>query len=372
MRKPSPTWPSRLAALRRRFATRPNFVQTRDGVERLPAPSPHAHWIVGRGLCMYRRHDFANVPRNRRRAALELQLPIWSPFARTGHHAVWRDAEAMTWFWDQDAVARAQEAFRATPAGRETPPPEDLRVVPETVFLPRRAEGVHLQPCRAGFELQHWSNGALEDGFWFPDRPDADQIGGFLSRRGVADAAAARTIQNGAAETPRAEHAAEPWASPVAPIDWLRANERKLAAAAILLVAVVAVWQEARFWRIDALAAAARAELETQQEALAPAMAVRDETLGLTRRNDALATVLNTPSQAHLMGLVDRAIPGESARFAEWRYQQGELEVLVTDDDALDPVAYVRALEAVPGFEAVRVGRSSRPDSVEIALRVRR
>ena len=364
-------WTGRLAALRRRFATRPNFVQTRDGVARLAGRSAHAHWIVGRGLCMFRRHDFANVPKNRRRAAVELQLPVWSPFRRTGHHTVWQGSEAMVWFWDDDTVAAAQHAFRATPAGRDAPRAEDLRALPETVFLPRQDDGALLQPCRVGFELQRWRDGVLEEAFWYPDRPDDDQLDSFLSRQGVPDATAARTVQNGAAESLPAEHAAEPWASPGAPIDWLRANERNLAAGAILLLAVAAIWQETRYWKIDALATSAQAQFETQQEALAPVLATRDEILALSRRNDALATVLNSPSQAYLMGLVDRAIPGETARFAEWHFQQGELEVLVTDDDALDPVAYVRALEAVPRFEAVRVGRSSRPDSVEIALRIR-
>ena len=330
--------------------------------------STHPHWIVGRGLCMYRRQDFANVSKNRRRAAVELQLPVWSPFRRTGHHTVWQGSEAMVWFWDEDTIAEARHAFRGSPAGRDAPPPEDLHVLPETVFLPRQDDGVCLQPCRAGFELQHWRGAVMEDAFWFPDRPDAAQVDSFLVRQGVSDAA---FVRNGAAERPPVEHAAEPWASPVAPMDWLQDNERTLAAAAILLLAVVAVWQETRYWKIDGLAAAARAEFETRQEALAPVLATRDEILSLTRRNNALATVLNTPSQAHLMGLVDAAIPGASARFAEWRYQQGELQVLVTDDEALDPVAYVRALEAVPRFEAVRVGRSTRPDSVEITLRIR-
>lgn len=371
IRNLSLTWPRRLAALRRRFSNRPNFVQTRDGVARLAVRSTHPHWIVGRGLCMYRRHDFANVPKNRRRTAVDLQLPVWSPFRNTGHHTVWQGSEAMVWFWDEDSVADAQQAFRTTPAGREAPPAEDLHVLPETVFLPRQDDGVRLQPCRAGFELQHWRDGVLEDAFWYPDRPDADQLDSFLARQGVPAAAAARVVHNGAAESLRPQHAAESWASPTAPTDWLRANERTIAAAAILVLAVVAVWQEARYWKIDGLAATTEAEFEAQEEALAPVLATRDEIVALRRRNEALATVLNAPSQAHLMGLVDQAIPGESARFAEWRYQQGELQVLVTDDEALDPVAYVRALEAVPRFEAVRVGRATRPDSVEIALRVR-
>ena len=186
-------------------------------MERLAGRSAHPHWIVGRGLCMYRRQDFTNVPKNRRRTAVELQLPVWSPFRNTGHHTVWQGSEAMVWFWDADTVAEAQQAFRATPAGRDAPSPEDLHVLPETIFLPRQDDGVRLQPCRAGFELQHWRDSVLEDAFWFPDRPDADQLDSFLARQGAPNAAAARAVQNGAAESLRAEHAAEPWASPVAP-----------------------------------------------------------------------------------------------------------------------------------------------------------
>ena len=95
---------SAFSRLRRRFSNKPNVIQTRQGAQRLPFRSYHPHWIVGRGLCMYRSEDFGNVPRNKRRAALNLKLPLWSPFASTGHHCVWEDGRAMVWFWDADAV----------------------------------------------------------------------------------------------------------------------------------------------------------------------------------------------------------------------------------------------------------------------------
>ena len=149
--------------LRRRFSNKPNVIQTRQGTERLPFKSFHPHWIVGRGLSMYRSEDFGNVPRNKRRAALDLKLPLWSPFASTGHHCVWEGGKAMVWFWDADAVP-------ATSAGPAHADPDDNpdtlsttansrtqpRMRPETVFLRRLDDGVVLQPCREGFELQHW------------------------------------------------------------------------------------------------------------------------------------------------------------------------------------------------------------------------
>ena len=69
------------------------------------------------------------------------------------------------------------------------------------------------------------------------------------------------------------------------------------------------------------------------------------------------------------MGLVDRAIPSAQARFREWHYQQRELKVIVEDPD-LDPITYVRALEAEPLFDQVRAEPVRGDDRLQITLRV--
>ena len=111
---------SLLSKLRRTFSGRPNVIQTREGALRLPAKSVHPHWIVGRALCMYRCEDLSGVPRGKRRAALDLKLPVWSPFERTGYHSVWSGGAAMVWFWDEDdgrPPRGARPAARARRAG---------------------------------------------------------------------------------------------------------------------------------------------------------------------------------------------------------------------------------------------------------------
>lgn len=353
---------ARLASLRRRyFSNQPNVVQTRAGVARLPLKSRHPHWIVGRDLCMFRCEDFANVPKSRRRAALALKVPVWSPFERTGWHAVWAEnGLAMLWLWDAAVVVpeAAPFAVRVDLAR--------LRVCPETAFLPRRGPGPWLQRCAQGWELQHWGADALQFSVWFPDRPDAAAITAALARHGIEAAPA----DAGVAATP--SHAAEPWQSPRTPGEWLGAHERPLAAACLLAVALVAVWQETRHWKLARMDAAATQALAAAQAELGPVAGIRAEALRSRRRNDVLAGILNVPSQAHLMGLVDQAIPSPSTRFVEWRYQQRELTVVVEDtEQSLDTVAYVRALEALPRFEQVRVGRAQSEDRVRITLRVR-
>ena len=325
------------------------------------ARSRHPHWIVGRGLCLYRHESFAHVPPNRRADALRLQLPVWSPFAATGHHCVWAGAQAMVWLWDAEAVrpaAAAEASFEAQHAGA-------ARIRPETVFHPRQGDGAYLVECAEGWELQCWRDAALVDSFWSPQAPDAGRRAWFLQRHGLAAEAPMATPQPPAL-------AAEPWASPVSVREWLAAREWPLAVAVTAIVLAAALWQEARLWKVRTAAEAVEAEFAARQDELGPVLAARAELNQLRRRATAMRGILAEPSQARVMGLVDAALPSAAARFRRWRYQQGELNVLVEDAE-LDPVAYVQALE--PHFASVEVG-ASRPgqgggeESIEIILRL--
>ena len=324
------------------------------------ARSRHPHWIVGRGLCLYRHENFDHVPPNRRQDALRLQLPVWSPFAATGHHCVWAGTEAMVWLWDADAVrptAAADASFEAHHAAA-------ARIRPETVFHPRQRDGAYAVQCAEGWELQCWREAALVDSFWSPEAPDAARRAWFLQRH---DLAADLPVP-----TPQPALAAEPWASPVSPRDWLAAREWPLAVAVAATLLAAVLWQEARLWKVRAAATAVEAEFAARQDELGPVLAARAELAQLRRRATAMRTILAEPSQARVMGLVDQALPNAAARFRRWRYQQGELHVLVEDPD-LNPVAYVEALE--PHFASVEVG-ASRParaggeESIEITLRL--
>lgn len=370
-----------LQRLRRLFSSKRNVIQTRSATAQLAGGSLHPHWIVGRDLCMYRREDFATVPRGKRRSALALKLPVWSPFERTGHYCVWSGSTAMVWFWDEDKVGAgagsdgsdsssdasdAPDAPDPPQSGTEARPATGLRVLPETVFHARKPDGLHLQRCREGVELQYWCTDVLVDAFWFPDRPDRDSLRSFIDRQ----AGGAEALQSSKPAVAGGELAPEPWRVPLAPGEWLEANERTLVAACLLVLALAVAWQEARFWKIHHLRSSAAEELARMQDEIDPLLAARNELLTLHRTNRALSAILREPSQARLMGLVDRAIPNAQARFREWRYQQRELKVVVEDPD-LDPIAYVRSLEAEPLFDQVRAEPVRGDDRLQITLRVR-
>ncbi len=317
---------------------------------------------------MYRCEDFEGVPRNKRRSALELRLPVWSPFERTGYHCVWSGASAMLWYWDEDKIAAGRGSGEGERRGAAPRAAARVRVLPETVFHARKSDGVHLQPCREGFELAHWRANLLVDSFWFPERPHARQVEWFLGRQaGEAHALSPTAV----AEAPDVGIAPEPWSTTLGPREWLEANERGLVTACLLALALALVWQEARLWKVRQLEREAAAELARVQDRLGPLLGARNELLRLRRTNQALARILDEPSQARIMLLVDRALPNADAEFLEWRYQQRELMVLVEDPDP-DPIAYVRALEAEPLFEQVRAEPArGGEEGLEITLRVR-
>lgn len=336
-----------ITALRRRFANNANVIQTAAGVVRLPGKSLHANWIVGRGLCLYRCEDFANVPKNRRRAALALRVPVWSPFERTGHHCAWSGATAMVWLWNADAVADTA--------------PDAQRLVPETLFLPRHDDGTYLQTCHDGFDLQVWRDGILRESSWFADAPSTTDLDDFRNRLGSAPEDVSRV-----AATP----AADPWASPVVATDWLAANEKKLVATALAALLLAGIWFEARIWHVHWEADAAATEVSRLEDELGPLLTERTAFLRLRRLNHGLSDLLGEPSQAYLMGVVDSAVPNADATFQQWSYQQRELAVVV-EDSALDPIEYIESLDEQPLFDEVRTELAREANRLEITLKVR-
>ena len=343
----------RLKDLRRRFSNSANVLQTGEGAERLPGKSLHAHWIVGRGLCIFRCETFENVARSRRRAALLLQVPVWSPFERTGHYAHWHGATAMVWLWDASKLDPSQ-----SPAASALATGGTYRFRPEPMFLPRKADGVHLQNCAHGVDLQTWQDGVLTDSFWFSEPPGAAAIARVLGTEPT-------DIRAGPTTSPTTE----PWPAPVAPVEWLQANERTLVASGLLALTVAAAGLETRVWTVYAGAAGAADRIAALEGDLGPMLTDRTAFLDMRRRNAGLAGLLAQPSQAVLIGLVDRAIPNETATFYRWTYQNGELAVVV-EDAALSPLDYIERLEREPRFEQVRVQLVGN-DRLEISLQVK-
>ncbi len=307
---------------------------------------------------MFRMQDFEHVPKAKRASALAHQVPMWSPFGRTAHHCVWSGARAMVWYWDADLVSEQQAQAAADVQALS---PAQWPVLPEPVFLARQEDGAFLRHCQSGVELQCWQGGVLEQSTWYPGEPEPAQVLGFLDRHDYGGSLTHSTEPE--------VYFPEPWASTRTPGEWLLANEWRLALASMLLLTCAIIWQEGRYWRAVTLTAAAAAEFEALQEEVGPLLAARSEVLKLRQANERLAGLVQTPSQALLMSLVDAALPNSEAIFKEWHYQQGELRIIV-EDPSMNPIEYVRSLEAQPLFTSVRAEQGRRRNQVELNMRL--
>ena len=359
--------------LRQRFARRRSAVQTRAGVALVDGKSVQSRWIVARSLCMYRTEDFADVPRNRRDAAVALKIPMWSPFEHVGHYCAWSGTTAMVWFWNAAAVETdaALLGLRTPDSTSPGAPPSDVRMLPETVLYAKRPDGVHLQACREGFDLQYWREGALVDSLWLAEQPDAGRVDAFAAQH-VHDGDPEDPGLAGVVDVPPASPATlspDPWIAPPNPRAWLIANERALVMAALTVFAAVTAFQEARYWRYHLAHAADAAELRAIDDELAPVLDARDKLVALNGRNAFLARALNQPSQALLMLQVDRALPSGAIQYRSWRYQQQDLAMVLSGNATVDPVAVIANLQAVPSFADVRPGRSDQ-EGLEVRLRI--
>ena len=348
------------SSLRRAFSNKPNVIQTRSGASPLGVASMHSHWIVGRGLCIYRCESFHNVPRAKRRAALALKLPMWSPFENAGCHSVWAGPLAMVWIWNQADVdaARREHTF---------PGASEVRVLPEAVFLPKPPDGLHVQACAEGHDLQLWRAGVLQDAYWLAEPPTPETVAWFLERQ--SPETLPPSSEDRQPEGRPAHFESEPWAGFETPAQWLEARESALVATGLIALMLPLAWQEARIVKMQGLAETATQQMAEMQAELGPMLGAREQWQGLRERNQALGEILSEPSQAYVMGQVDAALPNADARFRDWRYQQRELRMVV-EDDALDPVEYTRALEAQPLFGDVRMQPQRRAGQFEITLRV--
>ena len=314
---------------------------------------------------MYRSEDFASVPRSRRDAAVALRVPVWSPFERSGHHCVWSGATAMVWFWDEDAVQvhPASLGWPETGTADAAGTGSRVHVLPETVFQPRHEDGLGVQECQAGFDLQFWRRGVLEDSLWLPRLPDDSRIESFLSHETLAGQDVPAPAHSPVAFAP------DPWLSPLAPRAWLIANERTLVLAGLVVFAAVAAFQEARYWRYHFARDAAVHQLDRIEAEIGPILDTRNELEALDRRNAFLAGIVRQPSQARLMTEVNHALPRGSIQFESWRYQQGQLTVTLSDRADVDTIEVIRNLQAVALFDAVQPGRS-RTEGTEVKLRL--
>ncbi len=314
---------------------------------------------MGRAFCLYRYHSFTHVPKEHRQAALANLIEVWSPFSETAYYVSWRAGHAMVWFWDAQRIdfsLLGEAALGAAFVLSET--------LPETVLLPAKNNGIYLQVCQEGTELQYWHDGLLLESQWYLARPSLSEQASFLRsiQYSANDATSIQTVDLDWLE--------QPWSGDVSWSSWLTKNEWRMGAVAVAVLLLILVWQEGRYWQAVVKTTQQKSQIVSLSDSLEPLINARNKIQVLQSWNQAVAAEIGQPQQIRLMNSVDSVLPSAAAAFIEWRYQRGQLEVLI-DDPAAQPVQYVKSLQSLPVFSSVRTEKGRDDGQIRLVAEVR-
>ena len=109
--------------------------------------------------------------------------------------------------------------------------------------------------------------------------------------------------------------------------------------------------QAGTLWKWREANQALQMQLAARREAAEPVLQSREQALADRAVAERLARLLPDPRQLELMVTVSGALTDggqREARFLEWLYSPGKLEVVVEDASA-EPRRYVTALQNLPG-----------------------
>jgi hypothetical protein len=349
-----------LSKLAGRLAPPPRlYCHGRHGVLQPPASRGRRLWVISRGLCQFSRIDHIDGSGGARwRSALALEIARLSPFADTGSHVDLGPTFASLWIWDRQTVAAA-----AAELGIDA---QRLRVLPETALLPPLHDGLRLLAALDGFEGQYWVAGRLAGSRWWAAPPDAQAW--MLFQRGAAVPA-----DQLAPAPPTPEHPAwlrRPWTQARGGARFVRPGIAQALSAAAFLAVLACGYLGAAALRLDIdtrSLAGAVAERSEQVRPLLDARTTAYDNLAEIRR---FRDFDRFPGQLEVMAELVRKLPSNEARFTEWTFDRGQLEVMVAADHPLDTVSLVRALAVSPLFKDVAVERHGDQSALRIRLSV--
>lgn len=307
--------------------------------------------IIPRKYLFYQWMDFASVPRALRNNLLTQRVRQFSPF---GNPASWHVSEsnaAQVWFWDAERIIRMHH-------DQDLP---TLSVVPETMLYPPLDNGLRLQPCIEGWELQYWSAKQLHHSRWFASKPDAREQADFVR---VCGAAENENWFEGSAEL-----LSKPWNEKAF---WSKENLKSEAVAPWLILGVFLAWfclQLGLSLGVQIKQTFLSASVATRNHSLADVVKQRDGALQQQEFNQAVSAIVQRPSQLHLLAQVRNCLSTFNFMILDWQYQRGQVAVILQQEN-LDTRALIEACNKNPEFSDVRAEPGITPNQTRLLFNI--
>lgn len=317
---------------------------------------------MSRALCRFNRFDLSRLPAAKRKAALALQLPQWSPYADSGYAIAWQNGFASVWCWDNSRIDSEIQKHGKTPKSQQK--------IPETLLRAPLPAGLRLLKCMDGTEGQYWQDAQLIASRWWPQRPDEHAWLSFQRDCGIAP-----EQQETTSSLQDLPLQLQPWAK-IATLagstDDMPIAEVALHGVLLLALGLATVWLGLRHYQIERAIAGRTSELAAIKNKAGSVFAAREAALSTLVRIKSINAIEPYPQPLVLMGALAETLPKDSGTFVrEWDLTANRLKVAISSPNAnISGANYVQALEKTGLFADIQIITGADPKLTNFSMTI--
>jgi hypothetical protein len=318
---------------------------------------------LSRALCRFNRFDLSRLPAAKRKAALALQLPQWSPYQKSNYAVVWQNGYASVWCWDSGRIDGDFQKHGKVKKSQQKLPEPLLRAPLQT--------GLRLLKCLDGVEGQYWQETQLVVSRWWPQRPDQQAWLTFQRDCGIPP-----EQQEATSPVQELPFLLQPWAkvdSPSNSTDDLSLVETTLYSVLLLFLGFATILLGIQHFQIERAIAQRSSELASIKSRAGPVLAAREAALNSLIRLKGIVEIEPYPQPLTLMAAVADALPKDSGAFLrEWDMTGNRLKIAISSPTtSIAGATYVQAFEKTGLFDDIQIVTDADPKLTSFSMTVR-
>lgn len=318
--------------------------------------------MLSRGLCRYNHFDLSRLPAGKRKAALALQLPQWSPYPNGNYAIVWQNGCAGVWCWDSGRIDSEIQ--------KHGKPLKSQQKIPETLLRAPAQTALRLLKCLDGVEGQYWQEAQLVASRWWPQRPDEKAWLAFQRDCGIPSEQqeTAGTLQD-------MPLLLKPWAKIAAlsgSTDDMPVAEISLYGVLLLALGLATVFLGLQHYQINRAIAERGNELAAIKSKATSVFAARETALSALARVKSIDVIEPYPHPLVLMEALAETLPKDGGAYVrEWDMTENHLKISVSSPDAnIAGANYVQAIEKTGRFADIQIITDVDPKLTSFSMRI--
>jgi len=333
----------------------------RPGQTEKPSSNSRVFWVLSRRATRQSTFTFAaDLPENKKKALLNIQVRRWAPFPNVKYVAHWSENRACVYAWNADDVSVA-----IADAGLNE---RRCIVYPETLIRRPVQDGVRLAVAIEGCEGQVWQKGFVAFSRWWPQKPSQVEWEMFLRSAGLP-------LDQYGGLVPEPENLPfleSPWTRQEGSMVgvWSVLEDPRSVAAIATVLAAPFVYLLVEYATLAVSNARVRSQIATISTETQGIRKLRSEALtNLDEVEDYLSLEIY-PSQFEVLTTALGLLQPLNAKIPEWTYDVGSLSFSLRPTQEIDPTFLITAFEKAGVFSNVTATRAGQDGLIRVRMDV--